>query len=325
MRKFVFCLMLLLGAILGSGQAEAASRHRFVVVEGNNPHVMAQLVRASMQQNAMGRAAISDESCRLHRACSTPEDMIDMLQRGDNREFAPKAPAELAAYLDTLIEIQAPVGQYWMACKTGDGSVTSEPKWDCMTRQFHKGETCFADPKTRRCVFARDCTNPVGREQHEQECVELHVGLKPDDEVHIGWLGPDAFPSGQCKLSVQKTGEQERTSYDMDECPRDTCDFSGPAHDLGGLKVWDRPRISWTARVQGDNIIRLPREVLQSRSVFVLCVVRPKEGRQTHGKVVERGTYVRGRAYVTYQSMANIASGWEGKPYFWRFMDGGRE
>lgn len=331
----ILAAMLFLGAILGIvSPAEAMARHRFLVVEGNSPTKLAELVAASLQKDSTGMHVLDETSCSKAHACGTPQDLVDMLRHSDNAAGAPLTVGQLAGYLRSLVQIAAPPGQYWMACKTGTGSADAAPKWDCMTRTFHAGETCFANPKTNRCVFARDCTNPVGREQHEPDCVELHVGLKPGDELHVGWLGSAPMPaSTTCKLSVQKTGEQERTAYDMDECPRSTCDFTGPARDLGDVnrmppwKVWDQPRISWMAKVAGDNIIRVPREVLSSPSVFVLCVVRPATRLQSHGKVIGARAYVNNKTYVLYPSMMRTAAKptdatWSGKPYTWLFTDG---
>lgn len=319
-------LMLFLGAFLGSmTPAHASERHRFVV--GNlTPQALADKVDASLARDPLGHSVIDPVSCSRNRACATPEDYIDMIAKSDPVANLTDVK-ELSGFLRKLKAVAAPsTGQYWMACMKGKGDINDEPVWDCMTRSFHPGETVFIDPVTGAMVMARDCSNPVGKEQHEQDCIPINVALKEGDEVHIGWLGPDAFPEGRCKLSVQKTGEQERSGYVMDECPRDQCDFSGPSRDLGGLRVWAQPRISWRARVTGNNIIRVPREVLKARGVFVFCVIKPN-GVQSRGKVIGSGTILKGSAYVddmtviTYQSMRGQIA-WRGTPYTWVFMDG---
>ncbi len=337
-----FLVALLFGAT--AAEAQASERHRFVV--GNTtPQELAAKVEASLARNPLGRGVIDQVSCSRDRGCATPEDYLVMFEKADPGAHLTDVH-QLPAYFRSLVVRPAPSGVYWMACKTGAGGVGDAPKWDCMNRVFHhdKGETGFINPVTGALVLARDCSNPVGKEQHEEDCVELHVWMKPGDEVHIAWMGPDALPSGKCRLSVQKTGENERTNYEMDECPRDTCDFSGPSRDLQ-MQVWDKPRISWVARVEGDNIIRLPAEVTKLRTFPVhitqpaayngqkvtvtlssgleLCLVRPLQGmRQTLGVFMSALTYRYGKAFVTYEGRSALPAGWDGTPHPWIFTDG---
>ncbi|MEO6536602.1 MAG: hypothetical protein ABIT47_02845 [Candidatus Paceibacterota bacterium] len=315
-----FLVALLFGAVLATG-AQASERHRFVV--GNTtPQELAAKVEASIAHDPSGRGVIDQVSCSQSRGCATPDDYLVMFEKADPGAHLTDVH-QLPAYFRSLVVHAPPPGRFWMACKTGAGGVNDAPKWDCMSRVFHlsKGETVFVNPVTGAAVMARDCSNPVGKEEHEEDCMPLHVALKPGDEVHIGWVAMAAFPSGKCHLSVQKTGEQERTDYDMDECPRDKCDFSGPSRDLH-MRVWDKPRISWVARVTGDNVIRVPREVLASSGVIVLCVVRP-DGRQTYSTFIKSGSFWHGvAAFVTYKGLDTITPGWDGTPHPWIFTDG---
>lgn len=326
MRNMFLRLMLFLGAILGTASitataAHASDRHRFLVGY-TSPAQIADAIAAANKRDPTGRTVIDPISCSRYRACATAEDFLDMVDRSAPGAHLTEV-SQLPDFFRRLVIAPAPAGQYWMACRTGAGGGDTAV-WNCMTRSFHTGETVYVDPVTGAMVLARDCSNPVGREQREAECIELHVALREGDELHVGWLSPDrsgAFPSGKCTLSVQKTGEQERSGYVMDECPRDQCDFSGPARDLHML-VWDRPRISWRAYKEGDNVIRLPREVLESDGVLVLCVVRPDERmRQTLGVVVNRHSYRFDRYYVTYDGLDTITN-WNGTPTPWRFTDG---
>lgn len=334
--RLILMLAFFLGAFLGSADAHASERHRFLVLRDAagkeviaTPQKVAAEIQASLARDPSGRSVINEVSCSRYRACAKPEDYIPMIAKSDPTANINDV-AQLPGYLRSLEARTAPsTGQYWMACMKGDADRDDMPVWDCMTRSFHPGETVYVNPVTGRMVFARDCTNPVGKEQHEQDCVEINVALKQGDELHVGYLGPDAFPSGKCKLSVQKTGEKERSGYQMDECPRVTCDFSGPAADLGGLKVWDYPRISWQAARTGNNVIRVPRELLTVRGVLVLCVIKP-DGRQSNGKVIGGGKLLKGTAYiddksvVTYGSMVGSVP-WRGKPHTWIFTDGSTE
>lgn len=311
--------LLVFGAL--ATPAEAGNRHRFVVgIE--TPVQLAGLIQQSLEKDKSGKSAVSAESCSK-RACATPADYLAMFAESDP-EAGLTSVNQLPEYVRALVIRKAPPGRYWMACKTGNGSAASKPMWNCLARAFHAGETAFVNPKTGRIVLARDCTNPVGKEDVPVRCVEKHVFLKEGDEFHSGWLGPDAFPQGNCIPAILKAGETEWSNTHLDECPRDQCDWSGPARDLGGVKVWSNPRISFVAERTGEYIIRLPVEVTKVSSVFVDCVVRP-DGRQTLGNVIRPQSYgSQGKAYLTYkdQTFSRPPAEWHGTPHPWMFADG---
>lgn len=303
----VFLGVLLLGGI--SSVAKASELHRMT-----KPPVSAQEYAARFQKalavNAEGRSAVDGPNCGL--TCATPEDVLNMLQRADPAANLTSV-SELPAYIASLVVHNAPPGEWMMACKGGDGGVDAAPVWNCMSRAFHKDEKCLENPKTHRCVFAFDCGNVVGIQIEFADCLELHVGLKPGDEIHGG---ASSLPQGLCAPSILKTGADAHGSPLLDECPRVQCDFSGPS---AFLRRHIGPWFSWRSQAAGDNVIRLPREFFNQGGVLVLCVIGP-DGRQTLGRVINKGSFVDDKSYVLYPGWS-LDTPWRGKPYEWHFAD----
>lgn len=313
MRNSNHLMLFLLGALLLGGMAispaNASQFHRFMRPRDSSL-ALSQDVARNLAEHPDGDHAIDGPNCGT--TCGTPNDLLEMIQHADPTAHLENA-SQLPAYLASLVVAKAPPGEWNMACKDGDGSASSRPIWNCMSRLFHSGETCFMDPRSHICVLAHDCTNPVGVRIELTDCLELHVGLKPGDEIHGG---ASSMPQGRCAVSILKTGEEGRGSPALDECPRDQCDFSAPS---AFLHRSIRPWFSWRANLAGDNVIRLPREFFKQGGVLVLCVIS-SDGRQTLGRVIDQTSFSEDKAYVLYHGWS-LDAPWDGHPYEWHWAD----
>ncbi len=207
-----------------------------------------------------------------------------------------------------------------MACKTGDGSASAMPKWNCMSRVFNPGEPCYA--YQGRCVLARDCTNPVGRERQEAACVQLLVAMKPGDVLRGEPLAPRTarqMPvNSECPMMVQEPGSNEQRYPPADKCARIGCDFSRPA-DFYRMQLLE-PKFSFKANVAGWAIIYLPREVVEWDAMIYLCI-EPADGRKMAGKPMYKTAYHNGKAYVVYDAK-QAPKEWMGTPHVWHLDTG---
>jgi hypothetical protein len=295
-------LALLFGAV-GATSAHATVGEPFSV--GNkSPQELAEKVRTSLTTDSKGNQPVDEKCASNGYACATPGNYLQMFQRADPDAKLTQV-SELPEYIEKLVQKDAPEGRYWMACLSKKKG--HYPIWNCLNRPFHKGEHVWVNPRTGKYVLAEDCTNPLdGQDAPDEQCVELHIGMKKGDISHIAWLGRNPFPQGKCKASIIKTGDDERGSPVMDECPETACDFSADSKALGGMKVWKENRISWKADRDGIFILRLPREVLAKaspvlleNSFFVICLKRDN-GYQTNALGILPQIYVEGRAYLGY-------------------------
>jgi len=312
-----------LGSMLLASDAVAARytgpRHKFAKPSAN-PHELAERVRASLRLDPTGRSAIDGPNCGL--ACGTPEDFLDMVQASDLRDVAPKDVGQLADFLDHLELLQhAPAGTYWMACKSGNGSASSEPVWNCMSRRFHAGEPCYA--YKGRCVLARDCSNPVGRELQVSYCVRQLVWMNQGDVLRGAPMAPAGVSempvNPRCPMLVREPGSDENAYPPMNKCPRAGCDFSMPAADLR-MRVLS-PQFSFRAKTAGWAVIYLPIEVTQWAGVMEYCI-EPVGGQRMAGKDIHRTAYHNHDAYLVY-SPRQVPDEWQGLPHVWHLYTGG--
>jgi len=307
--------MLLL--LLGVASAHAGVGQPFLPGgdKTNSPKELAEKIRDSLQIDPKGNRPV-DRRCQTGGyGCATPSDYLDMLNKADpSSEIG--GLEDLPNYLTTLVVVKPPSGYFWMAClskKKGHA-----PIWNCFSRKFKNGEKAWQNPHTGKVVIAADCGNPVDvPDVPDDKCLSLYVELKRGDEVHLGWLGNYPFPGGECKPSILKSGGAERGAPLLDECPREDCDFSGPSRDLGNAKVWEAPRISWTADRDGMNVIRLPKEVAVSKGLFALCV-ETRDGRKSMSTFVSAGFWEAGKAFVVYEP-SSLPHTWKGVASPWRF------
>jgi hypothetical protein len=173
----------------------------------------------------------------------------------------------------------------------------------------------------------RICYNLCGKKTplppaHHHPCLEIQIGLRAGDCLHMGWLGPDQFPHGECVPMLKRPGGDFGPMPDL--CRRDTCNFTQTAAGRGrpfmGL-AW-----SWTAD-EGDGvyIVKMPREVLHANGEWAFCVTK-SNGRRSQSSFVEHDEYPHGVAHVTYFNMVgHIAPDWGGTVNTWLFVDGHRE
>lgn len=315
MRKF---LVALLATLLFIGQPNIS----FAAV-GNtfdpgspNPRALKVKILASLAADSKGNRPVSVNH-------ASPKQFLEMLKLSDPDAKNLNAVADLPAYLDSLEVVDAPEGRHWMACLKPEGKGYTAV-WDCLAREFHKGEKAWMNPVTKKIVFARDCANPVGvPDAPEEECVTQIYDLRKGDELHWAWLGDEALPDSKC-TALLKAGEDEWSNLLVDECPREKCDFRRAAHDLGDVKIWAKPRISFVAEQDGLYKVRLSRRVMVSMSKSVACVVR-SNGRQTMGKVIGGGAYKQGEARIGYKGRTVTPKSWNGLLHTWNFTDGKTE
>lgn len=307
---------------MGATQAHASTgRERFVVGD-NAPAVLAPKVEASLKIDPTGNRPVDPTHCQANAdSCATPNDFLPMYQKADP-DSGLTSVSQLSGYMKSLVAKPAPMdGQKrWMACLKLTGKGTHKPVWNCLGREFHKGEFVYVNPKTGKIVQAGDCANPVGEldvKKIVDECDEIDFYMRPGEEVHIGWLGHDALPDDKCN-ALMKAGETEWSYLLLDECPRDRCDFSRPSHDLG-LPVQAKPRISFIAHTAGWHKLRLTRKVEKLDSDFVFCLIWPG-GYQSMGTVISKRAYsTYGRAYIQYPTQGEHApADWHGLPHTWQ-------
>lgn len=134
----------------------------------DNPTELASVIEAGLLRDPSGTQRLDPVQCRRNGSCASANDYLQTLW-AYNPGLRARVPnvAALPAYLRSLEERNAPAGRHWMACLKATRGVY-RPVLDCLARPFHRGETAWVDPITGKAVFARDCTNPVGRPDEPQ-------------------------------------------------------------------------------------------------------------------------------------------------------------
>jgi len=287
-------------------------RHKFA--KPNVPLGLAKQTRAALTLDPTGRHAIDGPNCG--RACGTPEDLMEMLHAPDSdvRDIAPQDLNQLPDFIGQLQLQKAPPGVYYMACKSGDGSASATPIWNCMARAFHAGEMCYA--YKGRCVFARDCSNPVGRERHEEGCVRQWVYMHKGDILRgapMAAPGVSPMPQGECTFMVQEPGSDEQAYPPKNKCPEKGCDYSQISARLNIFVVGRQ--FSFQAQTDGWAIVYLPIEVKTWKGVMEYCI-EPADGRRMAGEDIHKTAYHNNDAYLVFDPSQAPAE-WHGLPHVW--------
>lgn len=301
-----------------------------VLVGNPTPAAVAAMITRSLQIDGKGNQPIDPAHCSLNQdGCGTPNDLLALFQKADPK-YGLTSVQQLPEYvgqldLTTLPERLQGV-KVWMGCLKATGPGKHRAIWNCLSREFHKGEKVYMSRKTGVIVNPGDCWNGVGEPDVKEvalDCNEIVFWMNRGDEVHIGWLSTVALPDDKCN-ALMKAGEDEWSYLLLDECPRDRCDFSRPSRYLG-LPVQAKPRISFKAETSGWQRLRLTTQVGKlDNSAFVLCLIWP-DGYQSLGKDIHRNAYGRtGRAYIAYPDGPKksrdqvIPSGWQETVHMWR-------
>lgn len=241
----------------------------------NSPAELAGKIEASLAQNPKGTSMLDPARCKKDGSCATPLNYLEALSQVNPGAHL-TGVAQVPDFLRTLKVIDAPTGEYWLACLRPSGQGAYKAAVHCLSRSFKKGEKAWIDAKSGVIVFASDCTNVVEKPvPKKSECVEIHFTTKPGDTiVRFGLLGP-ADVKDDC-IGVKKAGETEFEHWWKDECFVKGCDFSADAAVVGQpVRL-----IGSYVPIPGKHVLRLPALVAenQSKYVTVLCLERSAPG-----------------------------------------------
>lgn len=163
MKRFIILLVSLAMLAQTASMAYAAPVGNPFLRGMDNPTELANVVESGLRRDPSGTRQLDPAQCRRNGSCASANDYLHTLW-AYNSGLRARVPnvAALSAYLRSLKERDAPAGRYWMACLKATRGVY-HPVTDCLVRSFHRGEKAWVDPVTGKVVFARDCTNLVGR------------------------------------------------------------------------------------------------------------------------------------------------------------------
>lgn len=287
--------------------------------EYGTPQHAATKVAESLKIDPDGNAKIDPVACKKNaHSCATPNDLLDVvlnlsdqysgLERYQGRDRLRK----FVGYLNSLVIRAAPKGKYWMACLVPQGDNDFTVKLKCIKREYLPGELVIVNPQTKRVVYAGHCFNGVG--PREDDCPTVSYYLKPGMEMHAAWLGSTELVADTCGPKLTRPGRTE-PDKNLDSCPRDICDFSAPASDLG--TTVRSFRVSIKAKEEGWYTLTLPLQVIKvtppKTATLVSCSIFP-DGTQTDSVYVQYQHYRYHRYYVG----GKPSEDWDGIPAEWR-------
>ncbi len=291
MKKSILALALLAstGAAAGfSTAASAAIGNPFLKNYGTPQHI-ADALEASLprDKSGNGRALIDPKLCHTNGSCATAENFLDQLQFADPGG-APQTVQELPAYLRSLVVVDTnPDDVYSMSYLVPDGyggwsPAHGDANHKDLTRHFKPGEKAYMNPKTGKIVLAGDCSNPI--EFKVDDCLYIDLGVDQGQELH-GFRLNQSSPRDKCGPLLLLAGA---TGYVMptDDCPRANCTAVRPAQFLGGVPIEDGETFSFRAPVTGRYILRVSKQDLGTKGIWLFCLYDPRTGVQSFGETV---------------------------------------
>ncbi len=238
-----------------------------------NPSELAAKVEASLKADPTGQGIIDPARCRRDGSCATPQDYLLMIEQADpgaHLTFVEQLPD----FFRSLKMVQAPRGEYWMACLKVSPGRKFSPVLHCLSRNFKKGEQAWVDAATHVIVLAEDCTNPVEKPVPPVCAYVEFYTARPDTVVRFALLGPR--PVLDDCIGVKRAGEQQFETWWRDECASAYCSFEEDAAVVGepvqliGSYV---PKPGW-------HVLRVPLFLATEASAdyrVVLCLDRSGE------------------------------------------------
>jgi hypothetical protein len=161
----------------------------------------------------------------------------------------------------------------------------------CVARHFKTGEHVWVDPRTGRKVLAQGCTNPIEREEGQQqtdECVFKDVQMIQGQILRFKQYGPKDIAKHPC-TALLRAGETEWESPFVEHCPDVTCSFAYVDAALGE-SGWETG--SFVAVESGIQRFRLPPEMADKNSGLRMVDCLDSGGEHSCGMGVQWFDYV---------------------------------
>lgn len=281
-----------------------------VLVGNPKPAAVVAMLNKSLQIDDKGNHILDPAHCSPNGdGCGTPNDLLLLFQKADPG-YGLTDVHQLADYVGNNL-VAGPVPEHligvkvWMGCLKAALNGKHVAVWNCLAREYHKGEIVYTSRKTGKLVNPGDCWNGSGEPDVKKivdDCDMQIAWLNPGDEVHRFWLSNEGpFPDDKCN-ALMKAGEDEWAHILLDECPRDRCDASRPSRDLH--MAVQGPASSFIAQVPGWYKWRVTRKVEHLNGDFVFCIIwhsGPNAGYQSLGTVIGQNAYHSlGEAYIVY-------------------------